>query len=860
MRFQRAPNQLYKSDLIERIQARFPTANNTLLKKLGLVELLERAVAADLLTADEIRASIPERTHTVKTYLSTFVKDVDILNRIKNYVVSWSLMWSYGSRLLNRGAIYVLGGRSNEGPVQRFDATISDETQQFFDFISRDTYKHMFLPEAWGVAHDEAGTDSDDDEVATQHATLDPMVAEFVQLFGENLSHLTQHDWRGTLSGTAKWKSNAVNRMKQQYDVNVQNHVLVHLRRRALKYITSVVASEDEHGVKDLLTYGIRPLVMDNDTFSLAMDIRQVLMPRSSNFASGRVPDRPPDLTVECFNLHVFLALQPGGHKATSYFPVGQLSRKHAYIDTTIAKVLLPKAYKDRLIATDLNAWKQRSDAIAEAWDAQHPDPCTKSQLAKWTRERKKHVDSHNPATKDERARLADTYDEGHEGIAAHKAYAATRKTELKALQTAFLRVDPKPRTADLGFARLLGLDPESFKRSKKEARRKLRLRVRAKLKRCTGSGELHRKLRAKYRASLRVGHGALPVGQVCTSITTDGVALEMIFTAPAFDPNEFTRRCREDASAIITRLEARNPAKRSEPTPEEMQRDYPNPEFVAEDRGRAKLSTVAGAPNGATKPETRIVFTRTAYYNDIQHKRRQKEELARRERLGLTQVYTALGDGAGHKTTCADMWDRYLEVERDNAPLLIRSGIEESWLAHTSMLSYRLCRSSKDRFARKLVTQGDMARPLVIGTGDAKFASTGKGEMAVPTSALELAVERMVRRLKASRSILRLVIDEFRTTYCNPETMLPTTGKLVNNWTKDEFGNKHLSGQRSSRRLRVCKDNTLAPGQDRDVMAARNILLLTIYKYYGIERPWALSRTTSNAALSLGLTNYINA
>ena len=48
--------------------------------------------------------------------------------------------------------------------------------------------------------------------------------------------------------------------------------------------------------------------------------------------------------------------------------------------------------------------------------------------------------------------------------------------------------------------------------------------------------------------------------------------------------------------------------------------------------------------------------------------------------------------------------------------------------------------------------------------------------------------------------------------------------------------------------------------GQSTYPAASHTYTYRACYKYYGIERPWALSRTTSNAALSLGLTNYINA
>lgn len=110
-RFQRTPNQLGCAALLNLLTNRFPSANVEKLRKLNLLELLERATAAGLLSDDQIRESLPERTSTVKAYLKTFVKDDALLVRIDAYVRSWSLMWCYGSYLLNLRAMDLFGGR-----------------------------------------------------------------------------------------------------------------------------------------------------------------------------------------------------------------------------------------------------------------------------------------------------------------------------------------------------------------------------------------------------------------------------------------------------------------------------------------------------------------------------------------------------------------------------------------------------------------------------------------------------------------------------------------------------------------------------------------------------------------------------
>ena len=203
-------------------------------------------------------------------------------------------------------------------------------------------------------------------------------------------------------------------------------------------------------------------------------------------------------------------------------------------------------------------------------------------------------------------------------------------------------------------------------------------------------------------------------------------------------------------------------------------------------------------------------------------------------------------------------MWAHYLTVQRANAPRLLQTTVVDQYTARQRMLAFRLGRSCRGRFARKLLSQGDMSRPLVLGTGNASFTCTGnasftctgKGEMAVPTTDLEKAIVRQLLRMKLQRRILRLGIDEFRTTVCDSKTLKPTQGKQVNRWEKNEEGIVVINGRRPSHRVRVCINDTDAVGQDRDVQAARNMTLLTIYKYSGIARPWQLSRGTSYAGL----------
>ena len=899
-RYQRSENQLFRADFLRLLTDRFPNANAEKLRKLGVLELIERATAADLLTDAQLRESLPKRTNTVKGYLRTFVKNEALLARIDVYVQSWSRMFCHGSYLLNLRAMDLFGGRlGDEGPVERLvPAPPDDLVQGFFNLLQRDACKHAFLPDAWAVAEDdeEVGDDAEEDEgdddaeddeevgdddagpsappvavpvvAAVSFATLDPDIQQTVERHAADLAHLVPPDWRTVLSGTAKWKCNALNFMKQQYDVAVKNHVLIHLKTRVVAYLLALagLTADAEYPVKGIMKFPLRPYIMDQTVFEVAMHVRAMFIdaqalppdPAHPTPYSMYVPDRPFELTAEFLGIHVFLARQPV-NKSFSYLPVCDLNRKHAYVDTTIALVLLTKAMKDDLLRTETDEWKLRQTAHLTprmtTWDAANPAVGTKREVTAWNKLRKAHVDA-RPAGVDPKQAKTE-FEATHAGFVARKQRSLVRAAARRALVAAYKRVDPKPRSADLAFDRLIGVDRAGFKAAKKVARRLHRRILRRKLGEANRyrpaspavDPQRRRKLRAKYLAAVRAGHGDLPKDYEITSMMTDGVAVELIMTKPCVDPAEFADRCKANAADIIARLEVKN-KKPTEPTPAEMQRDYPDAQFASEDRGRAKLSAGVWAPDRLTRPTTGVVFTRNAFYNEIRHKERTRQELARRDALDLTAVYTQLGDGGGQKTTCEAMWTRYLAVQRANAPLLLQTAVADQYTARQRMLAFRLGRSCRDRFARKLLSQGDMSRPLVLGTGNASFKCTGKGEMAVPTTDLDKAVVRQLLRMKSQRKILRLFIDEFRTTVCDSETLRPTQGKQVNKWEKDEEGNVVINGRRPSHRVRVCINDTDAVGQDRDVQAARNMILLTIYKYYGIARPWQLSRGTSYADL----------
>ena len=93
--------------------------------------------------------------------------------------------------------------------------------------------------------------------------------------------------------------------------------------------------------------------------------------------------------------------------------------------------------------------------------------------------------------------------------------------------------------------------------------------------------------------------------------------------------------------------------------------------------------------------------------------------------------------------------------------------------------------KSSLDRAAQRVVkaaTQGEStSRALVFAVGAAGFAATGRGELASPTAEATRALERALKRVeKTGRRVVRLSVDEFRTTMCCCSCGSQTTPAMV--------------------------------------------------------------------------------
>lgn len=291
-------------------------------------------------------------------------------------------------------------------------------------------------------------------------------------------------------------------------------------------------------------------------------------------------------------------------------------------------------------------------------------------------------------------------------------------------------------------------------------------------------------------------------------------------------------------------------------------QRDYPDPVYVAEDRGRAKLTTVAFTDRATREPAT-FAYTRRQYYWEIGQTKWKRWVEERSRQLGLKCIHDALSETGGIRNPDTSNWIAYMRVWESNWPALQADHIADKQRALWRMRLYRWGRRAKDRLAQRIVSLGDTRRPLVLGTGSAGFACTGRGEQAAPTTSLDRHLVRA--QLRTRRPILRLAIDEFKTTRCCSVCGCETIALQVACPDKELSSCESCPGKgmtrsvkrcRASRRLRMCeqcllqgedfssKITCVKPGvYDRDIQACRNMLWLTMYMYLGVPRPEYMSR-----------------
>ena len=185
-------------------------------------------------------------------------------------------------------------------------------------------------------------------------------------------------------------------------------------------------------------------------------------------------------------------------------------------------------------------------------------------------------------------------------------------------------------------------------------------------------------------------------------------------------------------------------------------------------------------------------------------------------------------------KTASVDRYNEFLSVEA--------AGRDAVWKVNYAR------RASRGRFGthcgKKKVLQGFLSslgkglgsaeerkRKVIVGFGQAKFASTGRGEMAVPTTQAFKECARMWHT--------RLVDENYSTCVCHD-----CDGRTGDVRTKRNINNELVIG--FNRAVRRCTSECKATGRSlkhRDLNAALNILRCLNAELAGTPRPTALTR-----------------
>lgn len=757
---------------------------------------------------------------TQKCYLRAHVKDDFVAKRLDEYAERCSLLFRRGSILANLCAIRAL----KETP----DASEAFRVLEAFLMNARDL-KQCFLPERW-------------DQKELDQGVLMPTL----QAHGVRLAHLLP-DWKEFMSPSG-W-DNCLADMAKRYAVNLVLHVRQHFDVKASKYLGFMferyeAASgrwnpDDKKDIemkrgalaayRNSFSGGLRPLVIGEEAFDRLIDLRSRFYVTECGegvpfWDNGcRITEAPaapekldedtegedtfePKVRLDPQDLALHVHLVREAGVA-SLLPVASIGRKAAYLDLKIARFLF--------------------------------------------------------------------------------------KGGPKALDAALKAPD-----TTLGCALGLVKNPDDlsqkcpFGARRAQVRRTIRCR----------KHNMSRRACAPRKEWRRRGHGTVPKDARVHSLLTDGVSLCMRLQRPkkplslekAVEAHmERERKTKEKKAAPKAAAKA---AMEYGTKAEEHFLDASRchaaikaiptalrPVIAGQDGGRSKITTThlgTGAPGA---PSCTVAFTRHQYLWETRYKLRTQWEKGRASQPEVKEAIEALGGTGGIRNATEGTWVSYLETEAKHWDALRAEYLNNTERALWSMRLYRWKTGSRDRSVQRVIqaarrvapeahgADGNAAPPivLIVALGDARFASSGKGEIAVPTTGMERAYVKAKRRLESGQSadpkrrrIIMLIrrMKEFRTTVCCHKCGVPTYAPLCAvrkgdvNCSESEAAPEEATYRRfRSRRLRVCprcsKSHASADRQgcDRDCQAAKNIRMLEERRYYGAKAPWYFNPSEKN-------------
>ena len=374
----------------------------------------------------------------------------------------------------------------------------------------------------------------------------------------------------------------------------------------------------------------------------------------------------------------------------------------------------------------------------------------------------------------------------------------------------------------------MLSLDSESFNRRRSQLRKMLRARYRHR-----PPGDRQRLLKRKWQ---NLGHSCLPKAANVRSFETDGVGLRLVLELPGERPVPLS----SDPCSSGPTWQSDERADSNEPVSKAVAAE--DVYAIGIDTGRAKLMTSA-----ATDGEVRVL-TRSAYYFKQRQSWTRRWEKGRAAQPHIRAALNALSDSGGFKNADADTWSVSFATVVSHWNTLYEEYVETAERAQHKMLCFRWKRSCVDRFIADMLRPAPEGATIHVGLGDGCFSSTGRGEQAVPTTAIGRAFKR-VRKCR-DMSFVMHSIDEFKTTICcyrcgSETTALRVAGHRISTCACVAGAPSGNCALRASRRFRLCAECAEPNGmvRNRDVNAAKNILQLLLHELQGLPRPIQMRR-----------------
>ena len=370
--------------------------------------------------------------------------------------------------------------------------------------------------------------------------------------------------------------------------------------------------------------------------------------------------------------------------------------------------------------------------------------------------------------------------------VTLNRKYAYLDNKILQALLPTKVKKEMMKKTENhtgSDIQKLLGLTVQMFNKNKKILRKALRRRRKMKDKKT---------LKNKWRSH---GRGSLPKNAKIVCISTYGVGLRLCC--------EFTPK---------------------RPAPKVEEEIFPIDSVrLAADTGRVRLSTSVDS-NGNV-----IMMKRKAYKFAQRDVRFKNWEQSRMVNTPWGTALAAMSQAGGLRNSNITKWFNTLTAQNLHKDVILQEQLFDTERARKKMARFRWKKSWLDRRVRELLAPAYKDKKhLIIGIGDGKFASGGKGETSVPTVGLLTALKKAIKMMNLSRLVKVLYINEYNTTQCCHE--------CGNKMSKLKTSQNH-----DCRRYFLCthcRHKSEGKRRHRDVNAAKNILKLLDLRIKGLLRP----------------------